>query len=63
MIARVRSNTTQRKYTTKQVLEALKDSGVSTNKTNQIINMLYPNYNEDLEDMHDWVNEPWYKEV
>lgn len=62
MVQRVRSQTTNRNYSTQQVMDALCDAGVDTNTTDKVMKILYPDIYNDNEDWEDWENEDWFKE-
>lgn len=56
----VRSQTTARRYTTKEVLNALVESDLYDDKIDAVMKKLYPEYIYDMEDLEDWENEEWY---
>ena len=63
MVQRVRIQTTQRRYSTEEVLTALEDAGLGLDKIDAVMSKLYPEYLDDKEDIEDWANEPWFKEA
>jgi hypothetical protein len=56
----VRSQTTARRYTTKEVLNALVESDLDDDKIDAVMKKLYPEYISDMEDLEEWENEEWY---
>ena len=56
----VRSQTTARRYTTKEVVNALVESDLDDDKIDAVMKKLYPEYISDMEDLEDWENEEWY---
>ena len=63
MIQRVRLQTTHRRYSTKEVLDALDSAGLDLKQIDTVMSNLYPEYLDDMEDIEDWANEPWFKEA
>lgn len=63
IVQRVRLQTTQRRYSTDEVLTALEDAGLGLDKIDAVMSKLYPEYLDDKEDIEDWVDEPWFKEA
>lgn len=60
MVQRVRSQTTQRRYSTQQVMDALCNAGVDTDTTDKVMKILYPDIWNDDETIDDWENEDWF---
>ena len=60
IINAVRSQTTARRYTTKDILDALVESDLNDDKIDAVMKKLYPEYISDMEDVEDWENEEWY---
>lgn len=62
MIGRVRSQTTNRSYSTQQVIDALSKAGLMIDEAKKVMEILYPDIYNDNEDWEDWENEDWFKE-
>lgn len=62
MVGRVRLQTTNRRYSTQQVIDALCAAGIDTDTMDKVIKILYPDICNDDETIDDWENEDWFKE-
>lgn len=61
MIGRVRLQTTNRKYSTDDVVTAMIDAGLSDDECHSVLKRLYPEYLKDRETESDWKDEEWFK--
>lgn len=60
MVGRVRRQTTNRRYSTQQVMDALRDADVDTDTADKVMKILYPDIWNDDETIDDWENEDWF---
>lgn len=63
IIARVRSQTVNRRYSTKQVDDALEEAGIDDDKREAVLKILYPDIYNDWEAVEDWEEEDWFYSV
>lgn len=60
IINAVRSQTTARRYKTREVINALVKADLDDDEIDAVMKKLYPEYISDMEDFEDWENEEWY---
>lgn len=63
IIARVRSQTVNRRYSTNQVDDALEEAGIDDDKREAVLKILYPDIYNDWEFVEDWEDEEWFNNV
>lgn len=63
IIARVRSQTVNRRYSTSQIDDALEEAGIDDDKREAVLKILYPDIYNDWEFVEDWEDEEWFNSV